>query len=93
MDIVGPIKPEGVNGESYAQKLADDYGGATSISTKAARSEVGEAKKMLLHAQKLSAKMVGNMRPDNAKELKMGRAKKFFNYNRTMIDNMTQYSS
>lgn len=92
-DLFGPINPEGMNGERYAQVLVDDYSGAMFISTMSTKDGAGEAtKKMVLHAQKLSGKKVGTIRPDNAKELKLGFAKKFLDENGTIIDDIPPYS-
>ena len=92
-DIVGPIKPEGMNGEKYVQVLVDDYSSAIFLSTMATKSGAGEAiKKMVFHAQKLSGRKVGTIRPDDAKELKMGAVKRFLDENGTIIDDIPPYS-
>ena len=57
------------------------------------RSGKGEAiKKMVLHAQKLSGKEVSRIRPDDAKEFKLGNLKKFLDENGTLIDDISPYS-
>ena len=45
---------------------------------------VEATKMMVLHAQELSRKKFGTVRPDNAKELKLGREKKFLDENGTI---------
>ena len=92
-DIVGPIEPFGMDGEKYMQVLVDDYSGTIFVSTMSSRDGAGDAtKKMVLHAQKLSGKKVVTVRPDGAKELKLGASKRFLDENGTIIEDIPPYS-
>ena len=92
-DLCGPISPTGMNGERYIQLLVDDYSGAIFVSTMATKDSAGESTKiMVLHAQKLAGCKVSTVRPDNAKELKLGNAKRFLDQNGTLIEDVPPYS-
>ena len=92
-DLCGPISPSGTNGERYMQLLVDDYSGAIFVSTMTNKDGAGHAtKSMVLHAQKLAKTKVGTIRPDNAKELKLGNVKKLLDENETLIDEIPPYS-
>lgn len=92
-DICGPIDPPSMHGDRYVQLMVDDYSGAIFMSTMPTREGAGSAtKNMVLHAQKLTGSKVITVRPDGAKELKLGTSRKFLDENGTVIDDIPPYS-
>lgn len=92
-DLVGEIKPEGLNGERYMQLLTDDFSGGMWVSSLKSKGEAAiGTKNMVLHAQKLTGVKLVSIRPDGAKELKEGASKRFLDENKTIIEDIPPYS-